>query len=216
MTFKIPDYPFPYFRGKNGGIYRSMPDDDDDGLKIYDYDFYLVERLNDPVLGECSWFKLHLPKDGVREFIARTSDLLARDKARQILVDYGVIVHGKQMDLIIDYIVNTVATQQRTVETSLMHKQYGWNPGSIETKNKILIGNREISAFGVKYVPVAVDLNEINSTLQKKGDYEEWKKVLLYMKDQGWSFVLLVSFARLVLCLCRSLDIEKISNNKYV
>ena len=39
VTYKIPDYPFPYFRGKNGGIYRSMPDDEDDGIKIYDYDF---------------------------------------------------------------------------------------------------------------------------------------------------------------------------------
>ena len=176
VTFKIPDYPYPYFRGKNGGIYKTMPDDDDDGVKIYDYDFYLVERLHDPTLGECSWFKLHLPKDGVREFIARTSDLLTRDRARQILVDYGVIVHGKQMELMIDYIVNSVQTQQRTNEASLMYKQYGWNPGSIETKNKILIGNREISAFGVKYVPVADELNEINPTLQKKGDYEEWKK----------------------------------------
>tara|TARA_R110000772_G_scaffold89465_2_gene185397 strand:+ start:847 stop:3699 length:2853 start_codon:yes stop_codon:yes gene_type:complete len=185
VSFKIPDYPFPYFRGKNGGIFKSMPDDDDDGIKIYDYDFYLVERLKDPVIGECSWFKLHLPKDGVREFIARTSDLLARDKARQILVDYGVIVHGKQMDLIIDYIVNTVATQQRTVEASPMHKQFGWNPGPIETKNKILIGNREISAWGIKFVPVAEELNEINPTLQKKGSYEEWKKGVAVYERPG-------------------------------
>tara|TARA_R110000803_G_scaffold192241_3_gene255013 strand:+ start:1899 stop:4751 length:2853 start_codon:yes stop_codon:yes gene_type:complete len=185
VTFKIPDYPYPYFRGKNGGIYKTMPDDEDDGVKIYDYDFYLVERLNDPSLGECSWFKLHLPKDGVKEFIARTSDLLTRDKARQILVDYGVIVHGKQMDLMIDYIVNAVQTQQRTVEASPMYKQFGWNPGPIDKKNKILIGNREISAFGIKYVPVAEELNEVNPTLQKKGSFEEWKKGVAIYERKG-------------------------------
>jgi hypothetical protein len=29
----------------------------------------------------------------------------------------------------------------------MMQKQYGWNPGPVEDKNKILIGNREISAL---------------------------------------------------------------------
>ena len=82
-----------------------MPDDDEDGIKIYDYDFYLVERLHDPNLGECAWFKLHLPKDAVREFIGRTSELMTKDKARQILVDIGVIAHGKQMDSVINILL---------------------------------------------------------------------------------------------------------------
>ena len=185
VTFKIPDYPYPYFRGKNGGVYKGMPDDDDDGIRVYDYDFYLVERLNDSTHGESSWFKLHLPKDGVVEFIARTSDLLTKDKARQILVDYGVIAHGKQIDHIIDYIVASVQSQQRDKEASPMHKQYGWNPGATELKNKILIGNREISAFGTKYVPISQELEEINPTLQKKGSYEVWKEAISVYERKG-------------------------------
>jgi hypothetical protein len=58
-------------------------------------------------------FKLHLPKDGVREFIARTSDILTKDKARQILIDYGIVVYGKQIDLVIAYIGVAITSQQR-------------------------------------------------------------------------------------------------------
>ena len=185
VTYQIPEYPYPYFRGKNGGVYRVMPDDDEDGIKIYDYDFYLVERLHDSNLGECAWFKLHLPKDAVREFIGRTSELMTKDKARQILVDIGVIAHGKQMDSVINYIVTAIQSQQRAKEASPMHKQYGWNPGPVETKNKILIGNREISAFGIKYVPIADELNEVNPTLQKQGSYDVWKKAISIYERPG-------------------------------
>ena len=35
---------------------------------MYENDFYVVKRMHDPVAGEVLWMRLHLPKDGVREF----------------------------------------------------------------------------------------------------------------------------------------------------
>jgi len=183
VTYHIPDYPYPYFRGKNGGVYRNVDEDDEDGLLIYEHDFYLVERLHDAASGESAWFKLHLPHDGVREFIARTSDLLSPDKAKQILVDAGIVENAKRISLLTEYIISCIKNQQKTKKASEMYKQYGWNVGDI--KNKILIGNREISAFGIKYVPVSEDTKEFNSTLSKKGSYELWKKGISMYEKPG-------------------------------
>lgn len=215
VTYHIPDLPYPYFRGKNGGVYRSFDDDDDDGLLVYEYDFYLVERLHDKYFGESAWFKLHLPYDGVREFIARASDLLTKDKARQILVDSGIVASSKQLDIIMDYIITCIKAQQKNKKASLMHKQYGWNPGPVEEKNKILIGNREISAFGIKYTPVSRDLDEINPTLHKKGSYELWKKAVSVYEKPGMelrAFGFLCAFGSLLMPFLKQREKASIIN----
>lgn len=181
MTYSIPELPAPYFRGKNGGIYKSIPDDEDNGIQIYEHDFYLVDRLNDSAMGEMCWFKLHLPKDGVREFIAPLSHLLTKDKAREIIVSSGVVAMGRKLDNLIEYISVVVADKQRNAGATEMYKQYGWN----EAMNKILIGNREITAFDSKYVPVSDDLSQVNRTLHKKGTYEAWKKAISVYERPG-------------------------------
>ena len=214
VTYHIPDLPFPYFRGKNGGIYKSLPDDDDDGIQVYEYDFYLVERLED-IDFECAWFKVHLPKDGVKEFIARTSDLLTKEKARAILVDKGIVVHGRQVDLVIEYIVASIKAQQRDVNAAKMQKQYGWNPGDASQKNKILIGNREISAFGIKYSPVSNALSDFNHTLVKKGSYELWKKAISIYERPGMeirAFGLFCAFGSLLMPFFKSREKSAIVN----
>jgi hypothetical protein len=70
-TYVIPAYPFPFFRGKHGGVYlKGTPNSDgvsEDKL-IYENDFYVVKRMYDQEQGEVLWLRLHLPKDGVREF----------------------------------------------------------------------------------------------------------------------------------------------------
>lgn len=175
-TFQIPDYPYPYFRGKNGGVYKVMPDDEEEGMKIYDYDLYVVERLidPDPSVGECVWLKLHLPKDGVKEFIAPLASILSKEKARDILVSKGVIAYGKELDGIVEYITTSMKIIQNERTGEPVYRQFGWT----ESKNKILIGNREISAFGVKYVPVADQIKDLTGCLQKAGSFEEWKKAI--------------------------------------
>lgn len=183
VIYHIPDLPYPYFRGKNGGVYKTIDDEDEDGFLVYEFDFYLVERLHDSSVGESAWFKLHLPNDGVREFIARTSDLLSVDKARQILVDAGIVANPKQLTQIIEYIIVCIRAQQKNKRASEMYKQYGWNLGDV--KNRILLGNREISAFGIKYVPISESTKEFNHTLVKKGSYDLWKKGISMYEKPG-------------------------------
>jgi len=182
LTYQIPDYPYPYFRGKNGGVYKTIEGEEEEGMMVYDYDFYLVEILNDKdSAGFCAWFKIHLPQDGVQEFIAPLTQLLTRDEARKILVAKGIVRNGKKLDNVIDYIMAVVDAQQKQKPSTPMYKQYGWN----SAYNKIVIGNREISAFGVKFVPVSEALNDVNPALQKKGSYELWKKAISAYERPG-------------------------------
>jgi hypothetical protein len=183
VTFQIPDYPYPYFRGKNGGVYKVLPDDEEEGMKVYDYDLYVVERLidPDPTIGECVWLKLHLPKDGVKEFITPLAALLSKEKAREILVSKGVIAYGKELDGIVEYITTSMKIIQNGRAGEPVHRQFGWS----ESKNKILIGNREVSAFGVKYVPVADQIKDLTNCLQKQGSFEEWKSAINVYGREG-------------------------------
>jgi hypothetical protein len=175
-TFQIPDYPHPYFRGKNGGVYKVLPDDAEEGFKVYDYDLYVVERLidPDPSVGECVWLKLHLPHDGVKEFIVTAAAISTRDKAREVLVSKGVLATGKELDNITQYIMDSARYIQNNKGGEPVHSNFGWN----EAKNKVVIGNREVSAFGVKYVPVAEKIKDLTPFLQKMGSFEEWKSAI--------------------------------------
>jgi hypothetical protein len=182
VTYHVPDFPFPYFRGKNGGVYKTVAEEEEEAVLIYDYDFYLVEILNDKdAAGFCAWFKIHLPQDGVQEFIAPLTQLLSRDEARKILAAKGIVRNGKRLDAVIDYIMAVIEAQQKQKPSTPMYKQYGWT----EDYKKILIGNREISAFGIKFVPVSDDLKDINPALSKKGSYELWKKAISVYERPG-------------------------------
>ena len=182
VTYLVPDYPYPYFRGKNGGVYKTIKDEDEEAILIYDYDFYLIEILNDKdAAGFCAWFKIHLPQDGVQEFIAPLTQLLSRDEARKILAAKGIVRNGKQLDEVIYYIMAVIANQQKQKPSTPMYKQYGWTADH----KKILIGNREISAFGIKFVPVSDDLKDVNPALIKKGSYELWKKAISVYERPG-------------------------------
>jgi hypothetical protein len=183
VTFQIPDYPWPYFRGKNGGVYKALPDDEEEGMKVYDYDLYVVERLidPDPSIGECVWLKLHLPHDGVKEFIVPAAAISTRDKARDVLVSKGVLASGKELDGITQYIMDFAKYIQQSKQGEPVYRQFGWT----ESKNKILIGNREISAFGVKYVPVADQIKDLTNSLQKAGSFEEWKSAINVYGREG-------------------------------
>mgnify|MGYP006277646137 CR=1 FL=1 len=176
ITFQIPDYPYPYFRGKNGGVYKVLPDDEDGGMKIYDYDLYVVERLvdPDPAVGECVWLKLHLPHDGVKEFIVPAASILTREKARDVLVSKGVLASGKELDLITQYIMDSTRYIQQSKRGEPVYRQFGWN----DNMSKILIGNREISAFGTKFVPVSDTIKDLTPFMQKTGSFDEWKSAV--------------------------------------
>ena len=183
VTYTIPEYPFPYFRGKNGGVYRKNDDEEDpDALMIYEHDLYVVKRLKDPQHGEVIWMRLHTPRDGVKEFSLPAVDLLTADKLRERLAWFGVIALKKQMDGIMGYIVRFVKELQFKEGAEIMRSQFGWT----EKDKSFVVGDTEISATGDHYSPPSSYTSQLADWFTPVGSLEEWQSVINVYDTPGF------------------------------
>jgi hypothetical protein len=183
-TFVIPSYPFPYFRGKNGGVYIEVRDDDGgkDAINIYEHDLYIVKRLHDPAKGESIWMRLHLPKDGMREFSMPATDVMSTDKLRDTLGYHGVYGPKKQMESIMSYIISSAKNLQHSTEVEIMRTQFGW----ADKDSKFIIGEQEVSADKVSYSPPSTATGSLSEWLKPVGDYDAWKKTAQIYNQPGF------------------------------
>jgi hypothetical protein len=182
--YKIPKFPFPYTRGAAGGIYTKIKDEES-GLEevqmIYPYDFYAVKRMNDPDRGESVLLRLHLPKDGIKEFIMPLTDVLATDRFRDTIAKHGVAVMATKQKILMAYITRWVEELQSTTEAELARKQFGW----LSDDSGFILGDKEITADGVKYSPPTATTIELVPMFREKGDFHVWKDVInAYAREQ--------------------------------
>ena len=167
----IPEYPFPYFRGKQGGVYIEIADNDP--ILVYQHDLYVVKRMRDPQKGEVAWIRLHLPKDGIKEFALPITEVMTKEKLREKLGFYGVAALQKQMDAIMVYIIKFVNELQYKTDVEVMRMQYGW----ADKNSKFVIGDQEITAEGIKYSPPSSMTSALSEYMQPVGTLDEWKKI---------------------------------------
>ena len=121
-TYVIPKYPFPYLRGANGGVYLHTKDSEgnEDEKLIYRNDIYVVQRVIDPEIGEQIAIRLHLPKDGVREFTLPLTAVGAKDELRKQLAMRGVAVPF--IDDLMKYLLTWInELQETTVAQKALH-----------------------------------------------------------------------------------------------
>ena len=177
ITYNIPTYPFPYFRGKVGGVYRRADpnkEDDKDEL-IYPYDMYVVKRIHDPDDGETLLLRLHLPKDGVREFIVPLTSALSKEKFINAVAQQGIAILGKRQELLMSYVTRWVEELQAMGKSEIARKQFGW----LEDDSAFIVGDREIRADGqVLYSPPTVVTLPTIPAFKPKGDFHVWKDII--------------------------------------
>jgi len=166
-----PPLPFPYFRGKAGGIYRAAKDEDP--ILIYEHDLTMVKRMVDPSVGECAWLRRWLPRDGTKEFAVPMSSMLNKDEMKKILPANGILAGVKQTEGIVGYLTTVAKEMQLMIQAEQMRNQFGW----ADDDTKIILGDREITATGVNYSPPSVSTNALSRYLQPKGSFEKWKKI---------------------------------------
>jgi uncharacterized protein (DUF927 family) len=171
--YRIPEYPYPFFRGAKGGIYRRASEEEDEPTLVYEHDLYVVKRMKDSEVGEVALFRLHLPHDGVREFSISTASISAKDDLRKQLAHNGVMAHHKQYENLASFVVSFVKNLQYVKKAETMRTQFGWADGD----SKFILGDREITKDGVFYSPPSSTNKEAAEKIHVKGDFAKWKEV---------------------------------------
>lgn len=183
VRYQIPEYPFPFFRGKNGGIYKKPPEEGDEVEPplVYEHDFYAVKRMVDPELGEVALFRLHLPHDGVREFTLTASVICAKDGLRQALAQYGLVTYKGQYENLTTYVLMSVKNLQYSTKAETMRTQFGW----ADKDSKFILGDREITKDGVFYSPPSNSTRDLAAKIHPQGSFEKWKEVFNLYAQAG-------------------------------
>lgn len=200
MHYVVPEFPKPYARGASGGVYKQVKDDDGNtvSLLVYPYDLYVVQRIRDPEDGETLVVRLHLPKDGVCEFLVPLSVVLSNDKLRDRLASQGVTAYGKSLGELMAYFTKWVEALQHKESASVARTQFGW-VGDLES---FVVGEREILPDEVIYSPPSTVTFPLVNSYGSAGSLEKWSEVVSYYagKDRAdRAFALFLGFGNLLL-----------------
>ncbi len=193
VAHHIPEYPFPFTRGKNGGIWKKAVDEEDEPELVYEHDLYVVKRMKDPELGETALFRLHLPMDGVKEFVIPLASIAVKEKLREALAHQGVAAHPKQLENLMYFIMTFMKALQYAKKAEIMRTQFGW----VDNDSKFIIGDREITKDGTFYSPPSHTTKLVADKMVPAGSLEKWKEVFnMYAKPglEPHAFAALTAF----------------------
>lgn len=184
VEFVVPSIPSLYFRGRSGGIYRTVKKgdadediedgEDDKVICVYEYDLFVMKRMFDPGAGETILLRLSLPRDGVKEFTISTEDLLSKDEFRKKVSFHGVLAKPGQMANVLNYVIDCAKEMQISQEAEMMRLQFGWT----EDESKFIIGAREIGPSYIRHSPPSRATAKVAPYLRPMGDLQEWKKII--------------------------------------
>lgn len=178
-TYHIPEYPFPYVRGKKGGIWRKPEGEEAEPIFVYAYDIYVVKRMRDPNEGLGVLIRFHTPNDGVEEFMVPNNKVMDAAEVRKVLAFHGVLCPKKQFDLVVDFIIRSAQQIQDQDKAEQMRNQFGW----ADNDSKFILGDREIAADGTYHSPPSSITRALSDHMAPAGSFEKWKEVFdLYGK----------------------------------
>ena len=179
----IPKYPYPYFRGANGGVYirSTNMDGDIDEKQIYHNDLYVTQRVIDPEQGESVVMRLHLPKDGIKEFSLPLSAVTSREEFRKALSAQGVAV--MKMDELMSYTTTWINELQSSVTADQAHRQFGWTSDKMDT---FILGNQKITKAGIAFNAPTTPTIGLFPAFEPKGTLEAWKDALEFWNRDGF------------------------------
>lgn len=182
QQYVIPKYPQPYSRGINGGIFKRVKEGDEEvDVPVYHHDLYVVRRLKDPEMGEALVMRLHLPKDGVREFTIPYSSVTAKDEFRRHMSMHGVAI--MKVDELMNYVTKWVNDLQMTTAADEARRQFGWTDDNCTS---FVIGNMEVFKDHIAVNPPASNTIGLFPALTPKGSLDMWKKTVNFYNRPGF------------------------------
>jgi hypothetical protein len=177
IKFTIPKYPHPYFRGKNGGVFKHSKnaEGEDKDVMVYFNDLYVVRRLKDPEMGEAIVMRLHLPRDGVREFTLPLTAVGTKDEFRKYLATHGVAVLN--VAELMEYTMRWVNELQFTAEADEARRQFGWVD---DTGTSFCIGNMEVFKDRIEINSPSSATAGLFPAFTPKGSLDKWKETMAF------------------------------------
>lgn len=171
----IPKYPYPFYRGEEGGIWRkpAKEAEEADPILVYEFDLYPVKIMDDSIDGNVIMFRLHLPHNNTKEFNVPLKQVTSADELRKALSAKGVVCMGKKFPHLIDFLGKMIQDIQHRDKEQIMRQQFGWADNS----SKFVIGSEEISVDGSAYSPPSKTTRPLAKFMGPVGSFEKWKAI---------------------------------------
>lgn len=176
--------PPPYIIAKSGAIYAEVSNKDGEveNVLVYEHPFYAVSRIKDPTYGECVLFRVHLPLDGVREFVTPAATVMSSEKFKSELGKYGVVGGQEQMRRIMEYSIRYVKELQHTIKAVDARTQFGW----ADNDETFIVGDRAYKADGTfEPCPPSSVTEPLIDMFKPKGDLNTWKSIINALGLEG-------------------------------
>jgi hypothetical protein len=181
----IPKFPFPFYRGEDGGVWRKgmkmENGEESEPIMVYANDFYIVKRMYDPGEGDSAFMRVHLPQDGIREFSVPMAKVTQKDELRKLLSSNGVYSYGKKFDVLMDYVLKSAEQLQDNKKAEIMRQQFGW----VENDSRFVIGDQEIAVGSNIYSPPSKATSKLAKFIGPKGSLDQWKEVWSLYGQEG-------------------------------
>ena len=182
QTYVIPKYPPPYIRPKNGGVAKRVRGEEADiDVPIYHNDIYVVRRMVDAEVGEAVLVRLHLPKDGVREFTLPLTAIGSKEEFRKHVAAKGVAI--VKVDELMYYISDWVNHLQMNTIADVAKRQFGWTD---ETLKSFVVGDKEIFADRIEMNPPSKPTGRLFPYFRSRGTLEDWKQTTEFFNRPGF------------------------------
>ena len=197
-TYTIPEFPKPYIRGAHGGVYVRTRDKDGDveEKEIYRNDIYVVQRVMDIETGEAVVIRLHMPKDGVREFTIPLTAITSRDEFRKEMARKGVTLLN--VDDLMKYMITWIHKLQDTKMADNAHRQFGW----ADNNQTFILGSRKIHADSIEFNPPSASTVGLFPAFEPRGDFNEWRKLMDFYNRDGFElhqYVICMGFGSILM-----------------
>jgi hypothetical protein len=179
--YNVPEYPFPYFRGEKGGVWRKSEVEEEKPTLVYPYDLYVVKRMRDPNEGGVVLIRSHTPKDGVEEFTITNAKISDPTEVRKELARNDILLNKKNFDLLVDYIIRSAQELRHVMRAEKMRTQFGWADGD----SKFIVGDREIGIEGTFHSPPSSVTRALADHMHPAGTLEKWKEVFALYGRKG-------------------------------
>jgi hypothetical protein len=175
ITYTIPEYPKPYFRESNGGVYMRTTDDKGNPHEklIYKRDLYLTKRMYDPEAGPCYQFRHHTAREGVKEFVIPSVELSSPDSLRKAMGINDIFVLNKYAGELMGYIAAWIEELKNTEDEVELPLQFGWS----DDHKSFLVGPKCVFADRIETNPPSSRTAQYMHMFSSKGTLEGWIKM---------------------------------------